>query len=110
MRSGLLRHRVEIQSLNPSADAVLQQKPNPVTVQTVPASVEALSGRKAETARHLRPDATHEIGFRYPGFTVSAATHRIKWGSRIFNILFVHDVGELRRDIVVTAVESPGGV
>lgn len=103
--AGQLRHRLEIQvrtsalSSNRGVESGVFE-----TVGTVWGSIETISGAELEEARKTVAQATHAIVIRfYSGFT---PRHRIKFGSRIFNIGHVDDLDNRGRFHVLTCREE----
>lgn len=64
MRAGLLRHRLQIQSLGGSPDSFGQTQPEWTTVATVWGQVEPLLGRERFTAQQVQAEVTHKITVR----------------------------------------------
>jgi head-tail adaptor len=63
-----------------------------------------LGGRQAEIGRQLVATASHRIVMRHmPGI---GPKHRIKFGSRIFNVGHVRNVEELDNVLEITATEE----
>lgn len=90
MKAGRLRHRMEIQRDNPSRDELGQPVENWVTLDSVNVRLVGLSGREFISRAGESAEMTHRIEMRaYPGLTNK---DRLKFGSRIFEILYVADI------------------
>lgn len=90
VRSGALRHRVNLQSNAGSVDGAGQVTQSWSTYRTCFAEVIYKGG--AETIRGQQVDATLTaiIRIRYPSAgTFPEAEHRVIWGSHTFNIVSV---------------------
>jgi len=60
-------------------------------------------GREFYAAQKMNAEVTAVFQIRYfPGLTVK---HRILYGSRVFNILFINNVGERNEEYLVSAKE-----
>lgn len=96
MRTGSLRHRIDIQREKSPATRSESGEEVPVwqTLVTRYASIEPLSGRELWQARQVRPDVTHKIIMRFFAMTPK---YRLKFGSRIFNVVSVLNPGERAR-------------
>ncbi len=102
-----LRHEVTIQAENPSTDAGGGQTDpwaNPTKVATVRACIEPLKGFERLRAMQLEDSISHKITMRWrSGVT---AKHRIKYGSRLFNIRAVINVEERNKWLEILADEG----
>ena len=104
MRAGPLRHRitieapVETQTTDGSIVTTWQ------AFATVWASIEPLIGREYFAQQREQAAVSHRIRMRCQ----SGITHkmRIAWGTRIFEIESVLNVGERNREIVLMCQES----
>lgn len=84
MRAGPLRHRVQIQSTVRAITSAGGRSETWSTDRTTWASIDPISGRELFSEGAVQADITHRIRLRYsPGLSVR---HRIKFGTRIFNI------------------------
>lgn len=83
-RAGQYRHRVEFQAPTETPDSYGQPVQEWVTYAKRWASVEPMSGRELARAQQVFAEVTHLIECRHvQGLT---AKHRVKWGSRIFEL------------------------
>lgn len=102
-RAGQLNRPVQIQQRSSTVDA----EGNPIvtwaTVQTVWAAIDALSARERVQSGQLEQDTTHVLTMHYP----ASVTHesRILYGSRVFDVRTVVNVGEANRKLEVTCYE-----
>lgn len=105
MRADSLRHRVDLQvemgPLSPGDDSRERWK----TYEQRWASVVPLSGRELFTDQQVHAQVTHKIGMRWKSGIQPAPTHRVKWGSRVFNIVSAINVGERNREIELVCIE-----
>lgn len=105
MRAGQLRHRVEIQSYDSTADELNQVIINESdwsTDATCWASIRPLNGREMEYMNSVYADVSHKILMRYYSLQTE---DRIKYGSRIFNVVSVINTDERNRQVEVIAKE-----
>lgn len=92
IRAGKLKHRVEVQARTVQQDTFGDAAEVWTTLAFRWASIEPEGGREVWQADQQRPDVSGTITIRsYRGLTPK---HRIKWGSRIFNLESVTDLGE----------------
>jgi len=86
VRSGDLRHRVEIQAATTDTSTI-DHAPTWAPVATVWASIVAKSGTEAEKGEQVKATTDYEITIRhYDGLT---SAHRIVKGTTVYNILSV---------------------
>lgn len=103
MQSGKLRHRVVIQSVaqTRAADGGIIETWSDVA--TVHASISPKGGREFFNAAAVAADITHMIRIRnYDALTNS---HRLKFGTRIFNIKSVLRSDEIKHIMEVQVTE-----
>lgn len=91
--AGTLRHSVIVEAMivvkQPDFTQTRTWTPDPVPWR---ASIQQLNATERFEAQQIQADATHAIkGRYYPGLT---PTHRLKFGSRTFNIVSVNNVEE----------------
>ncbi len=105
IRSGEFKHRITLQRENEQDDGHGGQALEPWTdVATVMASIEPISGNEALVARQLQDTVTHKVLMRWrPGVT---AKLRIKFGTRLFEILEVRNWDERNRLLELRCVEG----
>jgi SPP1 family predicted phage head-tail adaptor len=101
---GKLRHRITIEQV---AEA---QNPDGSILETwstyanAQASIDPVSGREYFAAQTTQADVTHRISLRYlAGITPKM---RVKYGSRIFDILSVININERNRELQLMCRES----
>jgi SPP1 family predicted phage head-tail adaptor len=106
MRAGTLRHIVSIQARDTAQESVYGSQGTTWTevYGNVPVAITPLTGKEREIAMAIFPDSQFEIDMRYlPGLTVS---HRIVYGTRIFDILNIDNIDERNRELVLTCKEG----
>ena len=105
--AGELRHRIAIQTIDTTRDAIGGQATSYTTVETVWGGIRPLSGREAFNAKAADADVTHEITIRrYEGLT---AKHRLYHDSRAFNIDSVRNIEERDRLMICLCKEVTNG-
>lgn len=98
--TGVLRHRVDVQRLTQTDNDDGTFGESWLTVDSVWASVQPLTGVEYFEAQQAKSLATHRVRMRhYPGLTVK---HRLLFNGRTFNIEAVMDIDE--RNIVTQAM------
>lgn len=107
MRAGLLRHRVALQTLSGTTaldSRGRSQKSWTLVEDRLPAAIEQLTGREGELARQQYPTATHLVRMRYRSDVTR--DKRLKFGSRVFNILEVRNLLEIGRELNIVVGEE----
>ncbi len=109
LASGRLNRLLTLQRPDTSGgkDAYAQDVEAWADVKQVWAEVRALSGREAEAARQLRAEVTHQITIRHDPAALPLATWRFVYGSRVFNVAWVDNVGEANVEVRCQVVEVP---
>lgn len=105
MQAGTLRHQIEIQSHSATADELNQiviTEGDWSTDATRWAAIQPMSGRELEHNNAVYADVSHKITLRHYDLTTE---DRIKYGTRIFNIISVINIDERNREITVIAKE-----
>lgn len=97
MRSGRLRHRLELQAPAEVADSFGQRRKTWTTVGTYWGEVRPLAGREAEVARQTRADLTHAVTTR--GGPAVTPKHRWLFEGRVLQVHSALDVGERGRQV-----------
>lgn len=108
-RAGGRRHQIQVQERRAGRDTLGGQVAAWSTIFSTKASITALSGRELMAAQAVRAEVSHQIGAIYrPEWAnpIRAAGYRILFGSRIFNIHSVVNVGEQNRDVLIMASEG----
>jgi SPP1 family predicted phage head-tail adaptor len=103
MRSGRMRHRVVIQTQTESRDTHGGVSRTWADTATRWASIEPLRGREFYSAQQVNANVTHKIGMRY--YSGLTPTHRLKFGTRIFNIVDVRLIKEIKNEMEILATE-----
>jgi SPP1 family predicted phage head-tail adaptor len=103
MQAGKLRHRVTIQTATQSQDAYGEADRTWSDADTVWASVSPASSRELVQGRQVQAETTHTIRMRY--HEDAAPTARLKFGSRTFNIVRVHNIDERNIELEIEAAE-----
>lgn len=95
IRSGRLRHRVELQEPTVAQNTVGELVTTWTTIATVPAEVLDLRGREYLTAREAHAETTTKITLRYRDDLTRL--WRVKHGARVFDVEAVVDLQGRRR-------------
>lgn len=108
MRAGALRSLVTIQKETRVADAAGGYSTTWGTFAAdVWAGIEPLSARERLRASQLEQAVTHRITLRYSDDVKAlSAAHRVKFGTRLFNIAGIVNLDERNRELQVLAVEG----
>lgn len=110
MRSGLLRHRVVVQSPNNTRDTTGADVRGWTTEATVYASVDPIRGREFFEAQKFVGEVTHRIRLRYHASLASMKPDwRVTFGSQTFGIVSVLRPRSIKRDLEILAKELPLG-
>lgn len=108
VNAGVLRHRVEIQTVARSDTASGGVTEVWSTALTVWASIESLSAYEQYTYGQRWPEVTHKVTMRYqPNITPNK---RMKFGTRIFDIQGVTNKDQRNELLTVIVKESPAPV
>lgn len=91
MRSGTLRHLVEVQRVSVTTDTHGDQVKTWTTLVTAWASIEPLSGREFLQASQVMADVTALIKLRGRPDVVVTPKDRVVFGARIFDIRHIVD-------------------
>jgi len=107
LRAGNLRHRIAIQTETSTPDGLggftLSWSDIP-GMSAVPAAIWPLSAKESLDAMKLELTVTHKIRIRYrSGIT---AKNRIKFGTRIFNIISLINSDERNKMLDLLAIED----
>ena len=97
MKIGRLQQRIELQQRSSTLDDYGQQIPTWATLATVWANINPLGGGEKMRAMVVESKLTHIVTVRYdsrfmPPTTVDA--WRIKFGTRLFNIISARNIDE----------------
>lgn len=103
MRSGLLRHKVLLQSMTDGKDTDGAPSETPTALASVWAAIRPVNANEVFRAAHFEGDVTHIITIRYRS-DVTPKT-RILYGTRVFDIRSVLNVEERNRELELTATE-----
>lgn len=104
MRAGHLRHRIVIQQSIITRDSYGQPVASWVSVATVWAAIEPLSGRELIAAQAVQSEITTRISLRYlPGIT---SAMRVVHGTRIYNIKTLLNLDERNRELQLMCSEG----
>lgn len=109
MRAGTLRHTVSIQSRSSTIDAVGDISDSWSTVISARAEIRPLNARELFAAQATQSEVTHQITVRYrPELAAPkvAATYRVLFGSRVFDIHGVMNIDERNREIRMLCSEG----
>ena len=103
MEAGKLNRRITIQRKTVTPDSYNQPIETWVDAFTVWCRVVSSGGKEYYAAQKL--NASTEIVFSVRYTTGIASTDRIKYGSRVFEILSVNDVDGMREELQISAKE-----
>ncbi len=107
MRAGTLRNIVTVQAPGGARDAVGDVVTSWTDVANVPASIEPLTGREAMIAAQKQSSTTHRITIRYSSDVAAlAASWRILWGARAFDITERRNLDERNRTLELICTEG----
>ncbi|HYF94423.1 MAG TPA: phage head closure protein [Symbiobacteriaceae bacterium] len=98
-----LRHRITLQEKQITQDTYGAEVENWVDVATVWAEVSPISGREYFAAQQVNAEVTHRIKLRYRAGVNSKM--QVVFGTRIFGIESVINVGERNIEMQLMAVE-----
>lgn len=91
--AGILKHPLIVEAFSlvrqPDFTNKATWTPDPIARG---ASIRQLNGREQAEAQQMNAMATHEIKLRY--YNGLTPQHRLKWGTRIFNVVSVNNVEE----------------
>lgn len=104
MDIGNLRHRVKIESYTPARDSYGAEIENWISVATVWASVEPISGKEYFASKQINAEVTTTITMRYH-VGISPAM-RVIFKERIFEILSVINLEERNIALVLMCKEA----
>lgn len=111
MRSGTLRHRVELQE--PTRAKSESGAPKPTSWRTFRecrASIVPLSGRELLLAKQVEARVTHELRVRKDPSSDVRTSHRVLFKdgarNRVFEVLGVTNTEERDRELVLSCVEN----
>lgn len=109
MRIGRLKHQITIQKQESTASDIGAPtlKWSTVPIATVWAGVEPLRSREFLAQQQLQSEVTHRIVLRYSSnYKLIPSRHRIKFGSRYFDITSVINPDERNRSYELMARET----
>jgi len=104
MRAGKLRNTIAIEQVAETQDADGSVIESWSTFASAQASIEPISGREYFAAQTTQADVTHRISLRYLAGVMPKM--RVKYGSRIFDILSVININERNRELQLMCRES----
>lgn len=108
MRTGLLRHYVEIHALTIIEDDIGNQTEEWAKVAEAWAAIEPIQGNEKLTAAYMQAETTHKVTMRAPGVEVTPA-NRILFGSRTLEVESALNLEERNRELVLMCKEKVGG-
>jgi SPP1 family predicted phage head-tail adaptor len=109
VRSGTLSRYIEIQQRATAKDTFGGQSATWTTITSVYALIEALSGTERAAAASYSTDVSHRVTVRYQALFDDPrviATYRVKYGTRIFQVLAGLNVDEANRTIELMCAEG----
>ncbi len=105
MRTGALRHKIEIQAFIITEDELGNQTEEWAKVAEAWAAVEPVSGKEYWAAAAAQAEATIKVTMRPPGIEITPA-NRIIFGSRTLEIESVINVREQNRELQLMCKEK----
>lgn len=109
MRAGTLTRLIAIQQQTVTKDSFGGQVLAWTTLKSVYAFIEALSGNERMAAMSYSTDVSHRVTVRYDAMFDDprvAATYRILYGARIFNIEAALNLDESNREMQLICSEG----
>jgi len=106
MQAGTLRHRVNIQRRTLSRNAYGEELD--VWSDEGPArwaAIEPLSGRELQQAQQVQAEVTHQVRLRWCVDLDLTPAKRIRFRTRVFDIVSVRNVREANVELLVLCVE-----
>jgi SPP1 family predicted phage head-tail adaptor len=107
IRAGDLRHRVTLQSPTVTQNDLGEDTTTWPEAGTFWAAVNPLSGNELFRAKQVNAEVTHEIEMRWTPLVTPA--NRIKFGTRIFEILSAINVEERNKKLLLSCKEHING-
>lgn len=104
MRSGKLRHRLELQENTPTRNAVGEEVDSWATIEKFWGNIEPLAGTELLHAQQTAAEVSHRISRRYASGVTPG--HRILHGERVFDINAVINVEERGRELLLFCKEA----
>jgi SPP1 family predicted phage head-tail adaptor len=104
VKIGKLRHSITIEQVAGTQDSDGSLIETWSSFANVQASMEPISGREYFAAQTTQADVTHRICMRYLAGVIPKM--RVKYGSRIFDILSVININERNRELQLMCKES----
>ncbi len=108
MRTGALRHKIEIQAFIITEDELGNQTEEWAKVAEAWAAVEPVSGKEYWAAAAAQAEATIKVTMRAPGVEVGPS-NRIIFDGRTLEVESVINVEERNRELVLMCREKVGG-
>ena len=109
LRAGVLNRRIRIQAPSATLDAFGIPAPGWTDLLTVWGAIEPLTGRELFNAQQVASEVTHRITIRFNALltdTRLAATYRVLYAGRSFNIHAVMNEDEANVTMVMLASEG----
>ena len=109
MQAGRLRHSVTIQQRTATVDGYGQQSTAWTDVITALAAIEPLSGRELFAAQAVQSEVSHRVTIRYRSeldVPRTGAALRVAFGSRVFDVHAVLNMGERDREMHILCSEG----
>ncbi len=103
MRSGNLKHKIEIQVFTETQNDYGEVIKGFTTFATVYASIIPLSGKEYFASKSVNAEISHKIECRYVSGVLPSM--RIVFGSRVFNIVSALNIREANKTLQIMATE-----
>lgn len=107
MKSGIMRHRIILQSPAGARDSVGERTTTWANIATVWASINPLSARDLIAAGQTQNETTHRVRLRdSTAIAAIDASWRVMFGARIFVITSVRRIDEVKNEIELLCSEG----
>ncbi len=109
MRAGTLRREISVQQRATQKDSFGQQLISWVEIKKVYAAIEPMTGSERVAAMSLSTDISHRVTVRFDAIFDDpriAATYRLVYGTRVFNVQAPLNVDEENRTIELLCSEG----
>lgn len=103
MRAGALRNKITIEYIAVGKDTVGQENGTWTTLKTAWAHIKPLTGKEYQSGQTINAEVTHEVRMRY--YSGITPKMRVKHGTRYFDILYVLNIEERNRELLLKCKE-----
>ena len=103
MRSGNLKHKIEIQSLTETSNDFGETVEVFSTFKIIKASITPIAGKEYFSSKQVNAQVTHKIECRYVPSVLP--TMQIVFGTRVFSIESITNIREANKTLQIMATE-----